>query len=398
MAIRHNTSKSALLLFIAIPLIMVLVSASRIINLPVEPIGDQLYLIMWGVITEWPLHLERHLSCVYMLRIIYNFFPADEPIGYNTVLRIFTMALYLTAGAMLLRSIIGKAQLGLYMLFMLLLYTSRFIFLWTSTELFAGAFLMLLLWSITTKRSFPVVAFFLILFSFAKADLIFSGAITGIFLTFVYSDSWRGRMINLCVLCSIGILFLVPAFLQSGRQAIQPEGRSMLCLSDNYAWMIAPHQVTPVQGYKWTESEKIFTPIWGKHEKVSEAILSNSKLYFDFIFLSLGNTVLSICKSWIIFLILPAAYGLLTREKNQIKTAAALLLTGFIPITLFAFLHVRYAARFYPIFLVFALIGLKRLPVRGKLYRCMIIYFSIIVALQMYFFIPVFQSAYWFPD
>jgi len=395
MTIKQNTSKSALLIVFAIPLIMILVSASRMLSLPVDPVHDQKYFITAGIF--YPPYLEYNLSCVYVLKI-YNFLAPHNLLAYNAGVMIIAMTLYLTAGALLLWSMTGRAHTALYALFMMLLYTSRFIFLWSSKELIAGAFLMLALWSIAKRMSFPVVAIFIVLFSFAKPDLIFSGAIVGIFLAFAQGNSWRGRIINLCVLVGLVILVLVPAYLQSGLQAMLPQGYALYCLGQHYAALIASHQVTPVRLEPWLEYKKFFNPVWGEHKSVWEAIRSHPGLYRDFIFLSLGRTTQNLCKSFLIFLLLPAAYGLVTAGKSQLKTVAALFLTGLIPMLLLSWMHVRYAARFYPVFLVLVLLWLQILEKKGGLYRGIIIYLCCIVTLQIYFIIPVFQSAYWFPD
>jgi hypothetical protein len=147
------------ILVIALPTIMILVCAVQIISNPIQPVADQKNLIAWGVFPWTHLHFEQKLACVYLLKI-YNFLGAPhDPIGYNTGLRVISMTLYMVSGAVLLTSMTGASHIVLYIILMTLLYTSRFIFIWNSAELFAGAFLMLILWSIVKKCLFLLLRF-----------------------------------------------------------------------------------------------------------------------------------------------------------------------------------------------------------------------------------------------
>jgi hypothetical protein len=308
------------------------------------------------------------------------------------------MALYLLSGAVLLWSMTGAAHIGLYIIFMTLLYTGRFIFLWNSSELFAGAFLMLSLWSLKKRMSFVVVAIIIIFFSFTKPDLIFSGSIIGIFIALAQSSSWRGKITNLCILIAVVILFLVPIFLQSGISGILPEGRGLYSFGQHYAAMIAPHQVTPAPKDTWIEYEKLIIPIWGEHKSVWQAIKGHPMLYLDFIFLSLRQTIVNFCTSYLIFLAPIALYCLRITKQRQLKIISLLFLLNFIPITLFAFMHVRYAARFYPLLLFMILLGLPELYQRSKAWRIILSYLLFVALFQMYQFKTVFLAGYWFYD
>jgi hypothetical protein len=383
---------------IALTAVMIFTSAAQIIFNPVEPVYDQHALIKYSTIQNWYfLHWERYLSCVYLLNI-YNFLAPHEPIGYNTGLRIIAMALYLISGTVLFWSMTGAANIVLYIIVMTLLYTSRFIFLWNSAELFAGAFLMLILWSLVQRMSFSVTAIFIILFSFAKTGLIFCGSIVGIFLALAQSSSWRGRIVNLCISIVVFILFLVPVFLQGGISGILPGGYAMYAFGQHYAVEIAHHQVTPIQKDPWLEYEKFFIPIWGENKSILKAIAGHPRLYLDFIFLSLGHTIINFCRSYLILLVPIAVYCLRITKQRMLKITSLLFLLNFIPITLVAYMHVRYAAQFYPLLLFMILLGVSDLHQKSKTSRVIISYLIFVALFQVYQFKTVFLAGHWFCD
>jgi hypothetical protein len=342
---------------IALTAVMIFTSAAQIYFNPIKPVYDQSWLIASSIFLHpwYSLQLENYLSCVYLLKI-YNFWAPHEPIAYNTGLRIIAMTIYLVAGTVLFWSMIGAANILLYIIVMALLFTSRFIFLWTSSELFAGAFLMLILWSLVQRMSFVVTAIFIILFSFAKPELIFCGAILGTFLAFAQSSSWRRRIVNLFILLVVCLLFLIPAILQSGINGLLPQRRALLSFCQHYATLIAPHQVTSVPKDPWLEYEKFTIPIWGEHTSVWQAIKGHPMLYLDFIFLSLGRTIINFCSSNLILLLPIAVYCLRITKQRLLKITSLLFLLNFIPINLLAYMHVRNAARFYPL-LLFMILG-----------------------------------------
>jgi hypothetical protein len=395
----YNFSTYRKVFAIALTTALIITSAVQIISHPVEPVHDQLYLIQCSTFTNWhPLHFERTLSFVYVLSI-YNFWAPHQPIDYNTGLRIIAMALYLISGAVLFWSMTGAAHLFLYLLIMTLLYTSRFIFLWNSSELFAGALLMLILWSIVKRMSFFVVAMFIIIFSFAKPELIFCGIIVGIFLAVAQTSSWRRRIFNLCILAGSYIVFLVPVFVKTGMTGIVPGSRSLISLAQHYAVLFAPHQVNPVNEYLWPELEKIiFLPIWGEHKSVWEAITGQALLYYDFIFLSLGHTILNFCRSNLILLAPIAVYCLTITRQRMLKITSLLFLLNFIPIMLLAYMHVRYAARFYPLLLFMILLGLNEVKQKSMASRIIVTSLLLVALVQLYQFQMVFPAGYWFCD
>jgi hypothetical protein len=192
---------------------------------------------------------------------------------------------------------------------------------------------------------------------------------------------------------------LVPIFLQSGIQELVPARRSIITFAQHYSALFAPHQAVPVNETLWPELvKKIFLPVWGEDKSVWKAITGHARLYYDFIFLSLGRTILDFCRSNLIFLAPVAVYCLGITRQRMLKITSLLFLLNFIPIALIAFMHIRYAARFYPLLLFMILLGLPALQQNKRAWRIILAYLSLVALFQIYQFKAVFLSGYWVPD
>lgn len=329
---------------------------------------------------------------------LYNRVDDWEPVTSNAHIRAVAMVLYVLAGYLLFTAApAGDARTSL--LFMLLLWTSRYPFLWLSSELFAGAFLMLIFWSILRKHPFAVTALFVALFAFSKPDLIFTGSAVGLFLAYTSDTSWRPRLINAALLLAILTAFLLPGLVQDGPAYLQSQGRALYSFRQHYAALVQNHQMTTVRPDPWAEWEPYFLPVWGPSESIVELVTARPDLYLDFLFLSAARSLRNFVSANLIFLIPVWAYAMAKISHRKIQITSLLLLIGFLPITLLSFTHVRYIARFYPLLLVPIYWYLNEYRDRGdRTRRFMFLYLLALLGLQLYQLLAVLPSGHWFPD
>ena len=377
---------------------LIVLAGIQIINSAVVPVADQKDFIGCRIFTDWygTINIERSISCAYILDL-YNYIAPHEIIAYNAGLRVIAMICYLVSGSLLFWRLTGPDNKAAYVLCMILLYTSRFVFLWYSIEVFTGAFLMLFLWSLLNNKSFVIHAIFIVLFSLTKPELLVLGLTIGLVLAFFNAGSYWERLKNSAVLVGVFVIILIPAFIESGVGCLSLGWRAIFSLGQHYAVLISPHQVVPVNADPWDEYQKYFSPIWGSTHSIKELIVSHRLLYWDFIWLSLGRTSLNWCSSNLIFLSPLALYSLCRPLNKKLTAVCMLFFLGLIPITLFSWMHVRYAARFYPLLLtmnVFALLALKQ---KKQSLWCTL-WLLLICMWQLYTFMPMSQSGYFFPD
>ncbi len=131
-----------------------------------------------------------------------------------------------------------------------------------------------------------------------------------------------------------------------------------------------------------------------------DLINSDRRRYFDFLMLSLGQAIINAVRSNIVWLIPMTVYSFYRLRDRKLQIVMLLFLLGFIPIQLIAFTHVRYLARFYPLFLYLIYAYLADLApeqnqrarrlITGGLYA--------LLALQTVQSFPVWSTGEWFPD
>ena len=387
--------KRYLLLFAT--LLVIVVCATRIAQGRFEAVYDQKKLLEHSLSCEDYPALESGLSSSLLVGL-YNVFSPSDSAWSNACLRTLAMLLYLMSGFALFSTLQGGNSTALSLLFIMLLSTSRFPFLWLSSELLAGAFLMLLLWSVARNSHFLVVSVCTTLFSLSKPDLALPGIVVGLLLAFRMAHGPKEKLTNVGILLvAIGAL-LVPGVIRSGFSYFASQGRALFSFGQHYAAMVAKHQVASAKPDPWIEWELYFRPIWGQPESFLQAIRSSPSRYVDFVFLSMSHSVKNFVRSNLFLLLPPAAYSIARTRQSTLKLVSLLLLCGFIPITLLSYTHTRYIARFYPLFLFMTYLFITESQVNKKEQKLISYYLTGVLAIQLCQLPSVFAAGYWFPD
>lgn len=326
---------------------------------------------------------------------LYNRLDTFDLVSSNAHIRAVATILYLSAAYLLLSTRRGSRQVTL--LCMLLLITSRYPFLWLASELFAGAFLMLVLWSVMRDTPFWMTAFFVTLFALSKPDLILSGILVGLYLAYATAGTRSYRWHNVLVLLGFLLLLLLPGLLQDGAGFFQSRGRAVFSMRQHYGALVEPHQMTQQRPDPWVDWGAYFLPVWGESESIPDLIRANPRIYLDFIFLSMAQSLRNFLRSNLLFLIPLWLVCFVRVRHRKMKIVSLLFLSGFIPITLLSFTHVRYIARFYPLllFMIYLYLAEKRSTVMSKIILAMLV---ALLCWQTYQLLPLIPAAHWFPD
>jgi len=375
--------------------VLIALTGWRLVHTAIDPVWDQGALLPFAFRGGHYPAIDAGLSSQLVVGLL-NLLKPYDPVSSNTLVRTVAAIAYMLSGALLSWSLTKENTRWWSALFMLLLFTSRFPFLWLSSELFAGTFLMLVLWSVVAGLPFAATAIFIVLFSLAKPDLILSGMLVGVVLALDRESSLRTRLTRVAILASTLLLFLLPGIVQNGPSYLLPGRRTLVSFGQHYAAVVSRHQIAS-QPEPWTEWKQYFDSSFGDVRNVWEAIRSNPIGYEDFVFLSLSKSLRSMLRANLIPLIPAAIFCWSKLRQRKSKTVVVLLLIGLVPIVLLAFLHVRYQARFYPLALFVICKGMTGLrETRTKLLTAA--YLVVLLALQVYQSLPVLSCGYWFPD
>jgi hypothetical protein len=312
----------------------------------------------------------------------------------NTIVRALAAFMYTGAAALLAWSITGPQRLWGYFAFLLLLVSARFPFLWLSSELFAGAFLMLFLWSCVRGHHFAVTAVLLALFSLCKADLALPGLLVGTFL--VLRPDPLSRWKRALILAACAALLVLPTLVFSQPYYAQFGGRSWVSFGQHYGELVQPHQLTDAPS-GWGGWPQYLERSFPGARSVAEAALMHPRRYAHFVALSIAESGIRMVATKLALLV-PIAAFFFFGLRSSLRTTVLLLLTSLVPIVLFSFLHLRYQARFYPLalFIIFAGLGDGAFTRRHEYGLAVLL--SIVAVWQLIDLVPVMQTAYWLPD
>jgi hypothetical protein len=374
------------LLGLVITVLVALIFAKSFLDHRREPQFDQLLFI---TSTDYPT-LANGISS-FLIASAYNALFDNDFTTTSTHIKIGAMAIYLLAGWLLFTRYDHPHKTPLAVVCLLLLLTTRFPFGWLTTEVIAGGFLILVLWSYTAGLPFIFSAVFLAGFSFAKPDLIFSGIPVGLYMAYLSRDDWRGRFINGGVLAVAFLVLLIPAGLEGGTSS----NRSLMSLHQHYAVAVERHQIIADPPDPWAQTEQYLPNTWGDAASLGAAIWDNPRLYYDFLFLSIGNTIYNIFASGVILLVPVWGYCFYKIKDRRARIITLLFLIGIIPITLLSFMHTRYLTRFYPLMVwIIYLYAAEEYdePLPQKLITT---YLVVILILQIVWLNPVLKLALW---
>ncbi len=377
---------------------LIIFSGIRIYSSHEQPIFDQKALIYFSFAEGYP-RLEQGITSTLIVGIVHYFKPY-EPLSSNAIIRTLASCLYLASGSLLAWALKKRYYLGLpwFALFILLIFTSRFPFLWLSSELFAGAFLMLVMWSVINEYHFVLIAFFVALFSLAKPDLILPGLALGIILAVYDRKRFQNKILSVFLIMLIIAAFVLPGLMSEGPSYLQLSNRSFISFCQHYADVVSDHQIIRPVPNPWLECQTYVIAGFGNRHSILTIIKSNWARYMDFMFLSLSRSLRKMVASNLIFLMPLSIAALWKMQQKKIKVA---MLSVFVInlglITMLSYFHVRYQTRYYPPALLIALIGMNEIKSKNiKLFLWG--YLIMLLVLQIYQSVSVVTTGYFFPD
>ncbi|MFC1960249.1 hypothetical protein ACFLYO_06030 [Chloroflexota bacterium] len=387
--------------------VFIIVAGMMIFNSRIEPIFDQ-YAAISGELSlaDYPTYAQG--VSVKVIFGLYNRIDYWNPISSNAHIRTIVMVVYLLSGLLLFsvrKSIRHKPALTTAM--QVLLFTSLYAFLWTSHEVLAGAFLMLIFWSHVSGKPFVLTAFFLALFSLAKPDLALSGGLMGLYLVYEGGQTWRQRGIKFGIYAGVVLAFCLPGIISHGTGFFRTS-RSLASFFQHYAY-IASQQAVEGAPNPWSDTAAYTAGVFGNDvNSLIDVIVNYPGEYLTFVLSSLSFTLKNLFLGKVLVL-LPllvfALYRLLKRncyDDPKIRSTlilALLVALGLVPITLMSVTHIRYLARFYPVVL-FVIYTYLLQEEDKKIYWGSIGYLFVAVILQLPDFKAAFfgSNGHWFPD
>jgi hypothetical protein len=337
-------------------------------------------------------HFEAGIVSHLIVGLVNAIVPYD-PVASNAFIRALAALLYLGAAGLLAWSVTGPERLWGFVAFVLLLTTAGFPFLWLSSELFAGAFLMLLLWSVVRERSIAVTGLFLALFALSKADLALPGVLVGAWLALRPDPVPRWR--RAAVLLGIAAALALPSLTAPSYYG-QFGGRSWVSFGQHYGELVRNHQLEPAPD-PWGGWPRYLERSFPGAGSVAEAALHHPRRYAHFVALSVAESALRLWPTRL-FVLVPLAALLFLRMPGAWRTMVLLLLSMLVPIVLFAFLHARYQARLYPLALFVVFAGLRAGTTARSHERALAILLAALLVWQAAGSLPLLRTAYWLPD
>jgi hypothetical protein len=292
--------------------------------------------------------------------------------SWNEQIKILALVLYAGAATLLASALLRRR--GLLVAFLLLLFASQYPLLWLSSELFAGALLCLALWARITARPTWLLGLLLALLGLAKPDVML--------VSLALLCWWVARASRAEGIALVGsfagwtALLLAPGLLASGLDYFHTYnrgagGRSFASFRQHHAVLIAPLQVLGPPPDPWNQASLYFDRIFPGAQSMTQVVTQHFPRYVEFVALSCARGLLR--AGWVLnyaALALPLLAvgarrtGRPTRFGESERTLL-LCFIGILPFVLFSFPHVRYFARFYPLFLILVLGAAERLHERG---------------------------------
>jgi hypothetical protein len=299
--------------------------------------------------------------------------PAGGPALHEWV-RLLAMLAYAGAAAALAARLL--ASRALVAAFLAFLFASLYPLLWLSTELFAGCLLCLALlaWSAAWARAATGVL--LALLALCKPELVLvSAALLAVWLPRCASPRERLALAGsfagaLALLLLPGVLILGPGYLvrYGGGE------RGFASFAQHFAALVAPLQLADGAPNPWLEPRPYLERAFPGARSMVDVVTAPGLPYLDFVALSIAKGVrkAGFVASWAA-LAVPLLVVARRRSGVRLDDAERAMLATFVgvlPFVLFSYPHIRYFARYYPLFVLLLLRSLERVgeaaPARGR--------------------------------
>jgi len=391
-------------------LLLLLGAAWWILLHPKPPVWDQARLLEARF--EAPYHPAPPYGFTVQLLVIglKALLPSGAPL--HEALRVVAMAFWAGAACWLGLALLERR--GLVAVLLLLLFSSQYPFLWLSSELVAGGFLCLCLAAFARGAAPGPLGALLALLALCKPELL----LVALVLLACFASARRPQAGRLAAgfAGTLGLL-LLPGLLRFGPgypfdYGAGGTGRGFAAFGQHFAALLAPLQLGPAPD-PWNHPTPYLERVFPGARSMRDVILAPGLPYLDFVALSLARGVRRV--GWLFQWAWPAAALLwLARRRaglafDERERALLWSFVGCLPFVLFAYPHVRYFARYYPVFWVLVLVAVERLAKApaGRLRNASLALAGLCIALA--FATNVERAAvglalapqlaqYWFPD
>ena len=275
----------------------------------------------------------------------------------NPQIKIFAMLFYVIPAFFLAKIVLREPKY--LVIFTIILFTSRFPFLWLSSELFTGGLLFLVIISVIRKSNPVLTGTLLVILAFTKADSLFLSFAFSLYLL-VTKGSIKERVFLVATFFFVAFAFLPGIFSDLPLSRIYGN-RGFISFTQHYSALVEKHQIIKPVPNPWEGVKEYRTGIIPKANSISSLIREYPKVYYDFLFLSFGHGVKRIVTLFNILLLFIPIIFLYTRKRKKTDNFNAfhklfyISLLGFLPMILFSFPHIRYMARYFPLFIIFIL-------------------------------------------
>jgi hypothetical protein len=289
--------------------------------------------------------------------------PAGAPL--HEVLRLVAMAFWAGSAAWLATALLERR--ALVAVFLILLFTSQYPFLWLSSELITGGFLCLAIGAWLRGASPWIVGPLLASLGLCKMELLL---VSGLLLAFwVHTSSSRREGLTLVASFAAALaLLLLPGFVLVGPEywiqyGAEGQGRGIATFRQHFAALVAPFQIGAAPN-PWTDSEPYVERVFPGADSMLDVITTSGLPYLDFVALSTARGVRKLGWvfgwAWLAVPLLVWAWRRGGLEPGEREKALLLTFVGCLPFVLFAYPHIRFFARYYPVFWILLFVALER--------------------------------------
>jgi hypothetical protein len=384
---------SAKLIAFLFTALLIVIQGILILSKPIAPIYDQTF-IQFSFAKGYPT-FEQGISSLLIVGFL-NWVCHVDQVTLNSIVRVAAATGYtFSAGLLSWRLFTRNKTRWLYVPFLLLLPFSGFPFLWLSSELFAGTFIMLTFWSLFDEQPFLLTSIFLAFYTFAKPDLILSGAALGLFAVLSQKSRFKQKFIRIAVMLGTMLLILLPSILINGFGRPGDSDRSLISFSQHYASLVSQHQIGAGPD-PWLNYGDYIKASFGDVHNMLDVVSNSPAKYIDFVFLSISQSVQNMVRTGLIVTLLFSIIGFWKWKGEEYRTVLLFFTVSLVPIVLLSYLHVRYQARFYPLLLITAFIAITQATKWRKL--IMVAVLIAVVEFQLFFISSILLHGYWFPD
>jgi hypothetical protein len=342
--------------------LLVVASAAAILAWPKEAVWDQARLLEARF--ALPFHPAPPFGftvqlCVIALKAL---LPAGVPL--NEAVRIFAMAFW-SGTACWLGFALLERRAALAVL-LLALFSSQLPFLWLSSELVLGGFLFLVLGAWQRGWHPAGVGVLLALLALCKPDLLLVALALAVCFAVERPSTRRplawGFLGALALLLAPGLALLGPEYLTS--YGDDGRSRGFAAFAQHWAALVTPFQLAPTPD-PWVRPGPYLERAFPGARSMWDVVTTPGAAYLDHVALSLSRGVRKI--GWLFqwaWLAIPPLVIARRRAGLRLDARERALLVSFVgcaPFVLFAYPHIRYFARYFPLFWLLLLMSLERL-------------------------------------